>query len=68
MRSSFFSAPTRRWDTETCNHGLGFVTDERSVIMELTPANNLRLTGVEAADTVLIGILRRMETTAAELR
>jgi branched-chain amino acid transport system ATP-binding protein len=30
-----------------CKHGLGFVTEERSVIMELTAGENLRLAGVD---------------------
>jgi branched-chain amino acid transport system ATP-binding protein len=33
-----------------CKNGLGFVTEERSVIMELTTNENLRLAGVESAD------------------
>jgi branched-chain amino acid transport system ATP-binding protein len=35
-----------------CKNGLGFVTEERSVIMELTAADNLRLAGVSAAEAV----------------
>jgi branched-chain amino acid transport system ATP-binding protein len=33
-----------------CRNGLGFVTEERSVIMELTASENLRLAGVDAAE------------------
>jgi len=33
-----------------CKQGLGFVTEERSVIMELTTRDNLRLAGVTADD------------------
>jgi branched-chain amino acid transport system ATP-binding protein len=35
-----------------CKNGLGFVTEERSVIMELTAADNLRLAGVSATEAV----------------
>jgi branched-chain amino acid transport system ATP-binding protein len=35
-----------------CKNGLGFVTEERSVIMELTAADNLRLAGVSASEAV----------------
>jgi branched-chain amino acid transport system ATP-binding protein len=35
-----------------CRDGLGFVTEERSVIMDLTTAENLRLAGVDAAEAV----------------
>jgi branched-chain amino acid transport system ATP-binding protein len=39
---------------ERCKNGLGFVTEERSVIMELTAADNLRLAGVDAAEAVAL--------------
>jgi branched-chain amino acid transport system ATP-binding protein len=35
-----------------CKNGLGFVTEERSVIMELSAADNLRLAGVSATEAV----------------
>jgi branched-chain amino acid transport system ATP-binding protein len=35
-----------------CKNGLGFVTEERSVIMELTAADNLRLAGVNADEAL----------------
>jgi len=38
--------PTTAPMDKRCKHGLGFVTEERSVIMELTTAENLRLAGV----------------------
>ncbi|MCU1344721.1 MAG: putative high-affinity branched-chain amino acid transport protein superfamily, atp bind, partial [Acidimicrobiia bacterium] len=47
-----------------CRNGLGFVTEERSVIMELTAAENLRLAGVDQRRAVelfpgLATLLRR---------
>ena len=40
---------TRASMDKRCRRGLGFVTEERSVIMELTTHENLRLAGVDAA-------------------
>jgi branched-chain amino acid transport system ATP-binding protein len=42
--------PTTASMDKRCRNGLGFVTEERSVIMELTAAENLRLAGVDASD------------------
>ena len=47
-------SPTKAPMHERCKRGLGFVTEERSVIMELTAADNLRLAGVEAADAIAL--------------
>ncbi len=46
--------PTKSPMHERCKHGLGFVTEERSVIMELTAADNLRLAGVDAEEAVVL--------------
>ncbi len=47
-------SPTKAPMHERCKNGLGFVTEERSVIMELTAADNLRLAGVDAGDAVTL--------------
>jgi branched-chain amino acid transport system ATP-binding protein len=54
-RGSPTSAPMHR----RCRDGLGFVTEERSVIMSLTAAENLRLAGV--ADEVAVGLFGELE-------
>src|SRR3954447_14152634 len=44
-----------------CRNGLGFVTEERSVIMELTAGENLRLAGVNPKHAVeLFPVLERL--------
>jgi branched-chain amino acid transport system ATP-binding protein len=42
----FFGAPTRSPMHVRCRNGLGYVTEERSVIMEMSVADNLKLAGV----------------------
>ncbi len=37
-----------------CRHGLGFVTEERSVIMDLSARDNLRLANVSDADAIAL--------------
>jgi branched-chain amino acid transport system ATP-binding protein len=51
-----------------CKQGLGFVTEERSVIMELTAAENLRLAGVDQGEAIaLFPILERLLNRKAGL-
>jgi branched-chain amino acid transport system ATP-binding protein len=42
----FLGEPTRAPMHARCRNGLGFLTEERSVIMEMTVAENLKLAGV----------------------
>jgi branched-chain amino acid transport system ATP-binding protein len=42
----FLGAPTRAPMHVRCRNGLGYVTEERSVIMEMSVADNLKLAGV----------------------
>ena len=42
----FLGQPTRSPMHVRCRNGLGYVTEERSVIMDMTVANNLKLAGV----------------------
>jgi branched-chain amino acid transport system ATP-binding protein len=42
----FLGAPTRSPMHVRCRNGLGYVTEERSVIMEMSVADNLKLAGV----------------------
>lgn len=46
---SLFGAPTRAPMHVRCRQGLGYVTEERSVIMEMTVGDNLKLAGVAPA-------------------
>jgi branched-chain amino acid transport system ATP-binding protein len=51
-----------------CKQGLGFVTEERSVIMELTAGENLKLAGVDPARAVeLFPVLERLMRRKAGL-
>jgi branched-chain amino acid transport system ATP-binding protein len=43
---SFLGAPTRSPMHVRCRNGLGYVTEERSVIMDMTVADNLKLASV----------------------
>jgi len=45
----FLGQPTRSPMHVRCRTGLGYVTEERSVIMDMTVANNLKLAGVSPA-------------------
>jgi branched-chain amino acid transport system ATP-binding protein len=60
----FLGEPTRSRMHVRCRTGLGYVTEERSVIMEMSVADNLKLAGVATADAIelfptLERILRR---------
>ena len=46
---SFLGEPTRSPMHVRCRNGLGYVTEERSVIMDMTVANNLKLAAVPPA-------------------
>ncbi len=46
----FFGEPTRSPMHRRCRSGLGYVTEERSVIMDMSVANNLKVAGVSPAD------------------
>ena len=46
----FLGEPTRAPMHARCRNGLGYVTEERSVIMELSVADNLKLAAVSPAD------------------
>ena len=50
----FLGEPTRAPMHRRCRNGLGFITEERSVIMDLTAAENLRLARVAPADAVAV--------------
>jgi len=45
----FLEAPTRAAMHTRCRNGLGYVTEERSVIMDMSVAENLKLAGVAPA-------------------
>jgi len=45
----FLGAPTRAPMHRRCRDGLGYVTEERSVIMNMSVANNLKVAGVSPA-------------------
>jgi branched-chain amino acid transport system ATP-binding protein len=49
-----FGAVTKEPMYMRCKRGLGFVTEERSVIMDLTAAENLKLAGVSVSDAVAL--------------
>jgi branched-chain amino acid transport system ATP-binding protein len=44
---SFLGVPTRAPMHARCRNGLGYVTEERSVIMDMSVADNLKLAGVD---------------------
>jgi branched-chain amino acid transport system ATP-binding protein len=46
----FLGAPTRSPMHRRCRDGLGYVTEERSVIMDMSVANNLKVAGVVPSD------------------
>jgi len=46
----FLGEPTRSAMHVRCRNGLGYVTEERSVIMDMSVADNLKLAGVPPAD------------------
>ncbi len=48
----WMGAPTTAPMHERCRTGLGYLTEERSVIMNLTAADNLRLAGVKAEQAI----------------
>lgn len=53
---------------QRCKNGLGFVTEERSVIMDLTAAENLKLAGVSQKDAVeLFPVLESLMSRKAGL-
>ena len=47
-----FGEPTRAPMHVRCRNGLGYVTEERSVIMDMTVADNLKLAAVSQADAI----------------
>jgi len=64
----FLGAPTTDPMHIRCRKGLGFVTEERSVIMDLSAADNLRLANVSAdVATTLFPELRRLLNRKAGL-
>ena len=56
---AFLGTPTRAPMHARCRNGLGYVTEERAVIMDLTVADNLKLAGV--APTVAFGYFPTLE-------
>jgi branched-chain amino acid transport system ATP-binding protein len=48
----FLGRPTRSPMHQRCREGLGYVTEERSVIMQMSVANNLKVAGVSPPDAV----------------
>jgi branched-chain amino acid transport system ATP-binding protein len=46
----FLGKPTRSPMHQRCREGLGYVTEERSVIMDMSVANNLKVAGVAPSD------------------
>jgi branched-chain amino acid transport system ATP-binding protein len=50
----FGGNPTKAPLSRRARHGLAFVTEERSVIMRLSAADNLRLAGVAPADAIAL--------------
>jgi branched-chain amino acid transport system ATP-binding protein len=48
----FLGAPTRSAMHKRCRDGLGYVTEERSVIMDMSVANNLKVAGVSPSDAI----------------
>jgi branched-chain amino acid transport system ATP-binding protein len=64
----FLGEPTKEPMDKRCRRGMGFVTEERSVIMELTTLENLRLAKVEPADAFeLFPALERLTNRKAGL-
>ncbi len=48
----FLGVPTRSPMHKRCRDGLGYVTEERSVIMDMSVGNNLKVAGVSPADAI----------------
>src|SRR3954451_1458547 len=55
----FLGAPTRATMHARCRGGLGYVTEERSVIMNMSVADNLKLAAVPAE--VAFGLFRGLQ-------